>query len=299
MPEASRISFNYRKTGNRQDANVLEDFFSLFNFDVLIRPESNYSIVPALLHDYMIVCSPVEYVLNGKVATITRLDVSVNEALYQEFLMNQKSNLGASQSTDIQSLYQNVMQKWPSPTPWIQDRFTDFLAYMPHNAIAVEVGVQGGAYAEHMLRLTSPKELYLIDCWEQQDSAIYDDLDANVSNEEQEKLYQETMKRFSNNPEVSVIKKYSCDAVNLFADESLDWIYIDANHGYEAVKEDLKIWWPKLKKGGMISGHDYIVRESFGVVQAVNEFLRDNNLYFYCLTTQNNYDSWAIAKPIK
>ena len=52
-----QIDFDYRREKNGPDENVLEDFFSLFHFDVLIRPASNFSIVPSLLHDYAIVYS--------------------------------------------------------------------------------------------------------------------------------------------------------------------------------------------------------------------------------------------------
>ncbi|MBT5491708.1 class I SAM-dependent methyltransferase, partial [bacterium] len=40
--------------------------------------------------------------------------------------------------------------------------------------------------------------------------------------------------------------------------QTLDFIYIDANHTYESAKEDIQLWYPKIKVGGMISGHDYI-----------------------------------------
>lgn len=193
----------------------------------------------------------------------------------------------------------NVEDKWPSPTPWLKDRFTDFLDYMPHNAKVVEVGVQGGGYAACILRSTNPQQLYLVDCWEYQDPTIYDDPEANVPNEMQERLYQETKARFAGDPRVILVRKYSIEAAALFDDESLDWVYIDANHGYESAKEDIALWWPKVKEGGFLSGHDYIVRPSFGVVQAVNEFLIDQKLYLSYLTTDNNYDSWAIQKPTK
>lgn len=195
--------------------------------------------------------------------------------------------------------YGNVYEKWESPTPWLRDRFRDFLDQMPHDAVAVEVGVQGGGFAALMLKRTHPKKLYLIDCWSHQDPNIYDDKEANVSDHEQEKLYKSTKKRFANDPRVTILRKFSKDAVEQFQDESLDWVYIDANHGYDAIKEDLALWWPKVKKGGTLSGHDYAVRPSFGVVQAVNEFLIEHNLYFSHLTKEENiYDSWAIQKPL-
>ncbi len=50
--------FGCRQGFNRYDRNVLEDFFSLFQFDILIRPQSNFSIIPSLLHDFAIVHTP-------------------------------------------------------------------------------------------------------------------------------------------------------------------------------------------------------------------------------------------------
>lgn len=195
--------------------------------------------------------------------------------------------------------YGNVYEKWESPTPWIHDKYSDFVDHMPKNAIAVEVGVQGGGFADSMLKRSNPQRLYLIDCWQYQDPAVYDDGDSNLSDLEQEKLYQETKKRFAHDSRVIILREFSKDAVSKFSDESLDWVYIDANHGYDAIKEDLELWWPKVKKGGILSGHDYADRQNFGVVQAVNEFLVQHQLYFSHLTKEQEhiYDSWAIQKP--
>jgi len=62
------------------------------------------------------------------------------------------------------------------------------------------------------------------------------------------------------------------EASLLFEDELLDAVFIDADHTYEAVKKDIENWMPKVRKGGILAGHDYI--ETWpGVVQAVNEAL--------------------------
>lgn len=55
------------------------------------------------------------------------------------------------------------------------------------------------------------------------------------------------------------------------ADRELDFVFIDADHGYEAVKEDIALWKPKVRAGGWLGGHDYHARKFPGVVQAVNE----------------------------
>lgn len=193
--------------------------------------------------------------------------------------------------------YPSVFEKWESPTPWLHDRFDDFLDVMPHEAIAVEVGVQGGGFAAFMLRKTNPQRLYLIDCWAHQDPTLYDDPEANVSNEDQERLYQETKQRFSGDSRVVILREFSKNAAAQFNDESLDWVYIDANHGYEAIREDLELWWPKVKKGGILSGHDYALLPTFGVVQAVNEFIVKHNLSLdYRTVEEHIFDSWAIRK---
>ena len=64
------------------------------------------------------------------------------------------------------------------------------------------------------------------------------------------------------------------EAVLLFEDASLDGVFIDADHSYEAVKKDIANWMPKVRKGGILGGHDYI--QTFeGVVRAVNESISD------------------------
>lgn len=55
-----------------------------------------------------------------------------------------------------------------------------------------------------------------------------------------------------------MVKGTSMDVVDLIADNSLDWIYIDGDHSYKGVKEDMNGWFSKVRKGGIISGHDYI-----------------------------------------
>jgi predicted O-methyltransferase YrrM len=56
---------------------------------------------------------------------------------------------------------------------------------------------------------------------------------------------------------IKLIRKSSVDASLDFEDEFFDLIYIDADHKYKSVKEDIQSWYPKLKFGGIIAGHDY------------------------------------------
>ena len=71
----------------------------------------------------------------------------------------------------------------------------------------------------------------------------------------------------------TLIIKPSVVAAQEFKDGSLDFVFIDANHDYEYVKEDILAWLPKIKKGGIIAGHDYHLNtiDFPGVYKAVHE----------------------------
>jgi len=68
------------------------------------------------------------------------------------------------------------------------------------------------------------------------------------------------------------MKMKSIEASKFFPDNSLDLVFIDADHSYESVLNDIKNWFPKVKKGGIISGHDYEHPSFYGVKKAVDEF---------------------------
>jgi hypothetical protein len=67
------------------------------------------------------------------------------------------------------------------------------------------------------------------------------------------------------------IKDFSDNIVSNFGNHSLDVIYIDSIHTYEVTKKNIELWVPKVKLGGIISGHDYYEPKWSGVVRAVNE----------------------------
>jgi hypothetical protein len=75
---------------------------------------------------------------------------------------------------------------------------------------------------------------------------------------------------------INPIRLSSLDAVNQYPNRSLDFVFIDASHEYNDVKKDILSWYPKIKKGGFIAGHDYTTFD--GVKQAVNELLIDKKM---------------------
>jgi hypothetical protein len=90
---SNSISFKFRSDGNRHDANVLEDFFSIFNFDVLIRPQSNFSIVPSLLKDFAVMIHPKTSIIKNGCPFIDQVGIVIQSELYQNLLMDKNLNI--------------------------------------------------------------------------------------------------------------------------------------------------------------------------------------------------------------
>jgi predicted O-methyltransferase YrrM len=86
-------------------------------------------------------------------------------------------------------------------------------------------------------------------------------------------------------------KLASKEASELYSNKSLDFVFIDANHNYEFVYEDIKIWLPKIKSGGILAGHDYNHPVWPGVKKAVDELLGPDNIYITC--EYNEYKTWV------
>jgi hypothetical protein len=80
----------------------------------------------------------------------------------------------------------------------------------------------------------------------------------------------------------TIIRKTSFDAAKDFSDESLDFVYIDGAHDFKNVTDDINIWSKKVRKGGVISGHDYIAvdrkRDVIEVKQAVDAYVSANKI---------------------
>lgn len=87
------------------------------------------------------------------------------------------------------------------------------------------------------------------------------------------------LKIVSKNKKVNIIAGDSTLKYKEFKDESIDILYIDANHEYEYISKDLNLWKSKVKIGGFIAGHDYYIGHP-GVIKAVDEFVEKNNKSF-------------------
>ena len=161
------------------------------------------------------------------------------------------------------------------------DLYDEIVKTFPSGSKFVEVGCWKGRSSSYLAVeiANSGKKIdfYCVDTWEgsikhegmDELSDLYDIFIANMK--PVEKYY-------------FPLKISSLGAVNKFEDKSLDFVFLDASHEYEDVKNDIKRWLPKIKLGGIISGHDYYPDDCFdwypGVKKAVNEEL--NNLETKC-----------------
>ena len=135
---------------------------------------------------------------------------------------------------------------------------------LPKDAICAELGVAKGDFSKNMLRITDPKKLHLIDIWGG-------------------KMWPYIEEKFKKETELGRVvlhKQKTEEAVENFPDGYFDWIYIDANHTYDFIHKDLEMYRPKMKKGGIIAGHDYWVNRFDGVIKAVNEMIGEPEKVF-------------------
>lgn len=172
----------------------------------------------------------------------------------------------------MEHFYKTLGENWftyPGLYSMIVDRF-------PTNSHFVEIGTWKGMSAAYMAVeiINSGKNIKFdcVDTWDFVPSQT------EIPEDQFENLYE----TFLNNIEpvkhqIKPVKALSWDGADHYADESLDFIFIDAAHDYESVKKDINAWFPKLKNGGVIAGHDYTWCDD--VKKAVHEFFGDKIIY--------------------
>lgn len=195
--------------------------------------------------------------------------------------------------------------------------------------VGVEIGVFKGEFSKSILE-NWKGTLYLIDPWRELSDEVY--LDSS-NHKNHQTAFSDTMNSIKGfESRAFMLRGLGEELVDLFEDNSLDYVYIDGNHDYDHVKQDLDLWWPKLKSGGLLSGHDYllinwekqpkldngkdihvwangeswsIINKSgspedgysgvFGVNPAVDEFVEEHKLE--CNLTREWTSSFIIIKP--
>ena len=185
-----------------------------------------------------------------------------------------------------------------------------------------EVGVQSANHARDLLsRWPSFQHFSLVDLWGYQGDHYKDP--ANRPQTEQDMIYLEAQKNvqpWTDQNKTTFYRMLSVEAAKQIPDHSLDFIYVDARHDYCGVLEDLKAFYPKIRPGGILSGHDFLsvveqkeldpnqdwslcsdgVTVNQGAVKgAVETFALSQGLSFSVMYGTSQWTSWMMQKPTR
>ena len=196
--------------------------------------------------------------------------------------------------------------------------FLHHLEKVPSFHTAIEVGVRKGVLAKKSLDIwKSCTEYKLVDLWGKEEGYDEPGTDTAADKNANLKETRKRMKKWVHSGKVEFFVMRSTDAAKHLNNTHFDYIYLDARHDYCAVKEDIEHYWPKLRPGGILGGHDYVdaqyAIDRLGAAQdwskcedgsihhgavkgAVDEFRKQNGgLQIY--TSNEGFPSWYVQKP--
>lgn len=163
--------------------------------------------------------------------------------------------------------------------PKVFDNRDDMIkSFIEEDMVVAEIGVLEGAFSESMLSKAKLRLIYLVDLFE----GFVGSGDQNgnhFKNVSMENAYDYLIQKYRESKNVTIFKGSSQAFFEGLEDNSLDLVYIDADHSYSGCKSDLNYAFSKVRQGGLIVGHDYSFNPlktacvySFGVKKAVDEF---------------------------
>ena len=159
-----------------------------------------------------------------------------------------------------------------------------------------EIGVYSGEYTEVLCRAIPGSKIFGVDAWEKYKGYF----DVKGKQERYDRIYEQAKARLAPY-DCRLIKKWSMDAVKDFADESLDFVYLDGNHDFSHVTEDIHAWEKKIKKGGIVSGHDFLRSNSSSLTIHVEDVVRAwtaaHRIHpWFVITGDEGCPSWMYIK---
>jgi hypothetical protein len=263
------------------------------NQKLLGLPVYHFSHLKQLDYELIIICSSFSVEIEQ---TLKSLEI--------ENFVNSKDIIDVQQLTSEITSYQqrlrknqsNVMPKTPllakhiKNCKMITDR-TKLLELLPQNGIVAELGVATGCFSADIIKYNKPTQLHLIDIWGS--DRYHEGLLDNIKSMFSQKIATE---------EIFLHRKFSHHAALDFPNEFFDWVYIDTTHSYTQTKLELELYAPKIKSGGIIAGHDYLMGNweksfKYGVIEAVHEFCATHDYEFIYLTMDlSENQSFAIKK---
>lgn len=152
----------------------------------------------------------------------------------------------------------------------VQMRWHQLENWLKNPKLGAEIGVKEGRCISYLLDKFPQLRMYAVDPWIKQPGGAEDYLEWDFN-----AIYTEYLNRtYINRDRIIELKDFSVNAAEKVPDDSLDFVFIDAQHDYESVRQDILTWLPKVMLGGIIAGHDYDAdpsRDFAGVIRAVDE----------------------------
>lgn len=168
--------------------------------------------------------------------------------------------------------------------------------------VGAEIGVEQGEYAEVLFKANPGLTLFCIDAWKS-----YSGYRDHKSQDKLDRFLNTAAARLSRY-NARMICEFSMEAVKRIEPGSLDFVYIDANHQFEYVVNDIIEWSKRVRSGGIVSGHDYIrsgTNYPVHVVEAVTAYTSANQIRpWFVLGSRSTEEverdhprSWMWIKP--
>ena len=168
--------------------------------------------------------------------------------------------------------------------------------------VGAEIGTEAGRYAEEICRAIPGVKLHCIDPWQ-----AYDRYEDHREQSRMDHFYNVALSRLvhQNSFDVELIRAPSLDAVHRFKPASLDFVFIDGNHHFDFVVQDIIAWSPIVRPGGIVAGHDYKPEGSektpipFGVIEAVNAYTAAHKIHPWFVARGDKCPTWFWVNTCK
>lgn len=186
-----------------------------------------------------------------------------------------------------------------------RDDLPQFFVEMGYK-VGAEIGVDKGEFSEKFCKVGL--KMYAIDPW----MAYQGGGRAHRRQSRLDSLYEHAQRVLAPYDNCTIIRKTSMDAVKDFEAESLDFVYIDGDHRFPFIAQDIYEWYSRVKRGGIVSGHDYFYTDPGAndvlihvspIVDAFVETFRIENFYLFGRSKpleleikDNRYLSWMLIK---
>jgi len=171
------------------------------------------------------------------------------------------------------------------------DLYSSYAKILKHDSIFVELGVWKGRsicfLGEELVKLDKKPKVFAIDTFKGTDNDERQQKEIERLGGNTLDVFKTYLEDLSLTSLITILAQDSAEAAKNFEDNSIDIIFIDADHSYEAVKKDLEIWYPKMKKDSIMSGHDYWFEP---LRKAVGEFFYPKDL----LVSEASNSSWLV-----